>query len=116
MQENAIRGARKNRETLVPNLEDHKQLWRTFSWGAARGELDGLPFGAGLNIAHEAIDRHASGEKATVVAMRFIRKDGETTDYTYARMHELTNKFANVLPACTDRFANHSGNTTRYNL
>ena len=36
------------------------------SWAAARRQLDGLPGGRGLNIAHEAVDRHVlHGEAAT---------------------------------------------------
>ena len=33
-----------------------------FSWDDARKLLDGLPDG-GLNIAYEAVDRHAAGER-----------------------------------------------------
>jgi hypothetical protein len=43
-----------------PNLADYDQARADFTWEAARAELDGLPGGRGLNIAHEAVDRHAS--------------------------------------------------------
>jgi len=81
---------------VVPNLVDYEAGRVSFSWEAARQELDGLPTG-GLNIAHEAIDRHASGTRGDRVALRWIDKAGEIHDYTYARMQELTNRFANVL-------------------
>ena len=40
------------------NLQDYQAFAATFSWDHARSLLDGLP-GGGLNIAHEALDRHA---------------------------------------------------------
>ena len=42
---------------VAPNLWDYEEVRAGFTWDAARGELDGLP-GGGLNIAHEAVDRH----------------------------------------------------------
>ncbi|HJV55205.1 MAG TPA: acetate--CoA ligase, partial [Methylomirabilota bacterium] len=41
-----------------PNLGDYEAARTAFSWETARAELDGLPAGGGLNIAHEAVDRH----------------------------------------------------------
>ena len=49
---------------LLPNMPDLEAARRTFTWDAARAELDGLP-GGGLNIAHEAVDRHAAGPHAS---------------------------------------------------
>jgi acetyl-CoA synthetase len=69
----------------------------TFSWEQARADLDGLPGGRGLNIAHEAIDRHAGGARAEHVALRWISRDDEVHDFTYQDMRGLTNRFANVL-------------------
>src|SRR5213594_3163451 len=42
-----------------------------FWWQTARGWLDGLSHGRGLNIAHEAVDRHASGPRAGKAALRW---------------------------------------------
>ena len=64
---------------------------------AARRELGGLPDGRGLNIAHEAIDRHAAGPRSSHLALRWLGKRGEVEDYTYGRLQELTNRFANAL-------------------
>jgi acetyl-CoA synthetase len=51
------------KSTIHPSIPHHLQDYatecRAFSWGAARSALDGLP-GGGLNIAHEAIDRHVA--------------------------------------------------------
>ena len=44
---------------VAPNLIDYEQACRSFSWDQARGQLTGLPSG-GLNMAFEAVTRHAS--------------------------------------------------------
>jgi len=82
---------------LSPNLHDYEQARRSFSWEAARQELDGLPQGRGINIAYEAVDRHASSSRRDHLAIRWLGRDGTSHDFTYARLAELTNRFANVL-------------------
>jgi acetyl-CoA synthetase len=79
------------------NLADYDTAVRGFSWAAARAELDGLPGGRGLNIAHEAVDRHANGPRAGRIALRCVAKDGTVTDLSYASLREETNRFANLL-------------------
>ncbi len=81
---------------VVPNLHDYGQVRTAFSWDKARRELDGLP-GGGLNIAHEAVDRHAAGSRRDHLAIRWLGKNGERRDFTFTRLRELTNRFANVL-------------------
>ena len=58
---------RKRPEDYVgANLQDYEEYAKRFAWSQARALLDGLP-GGGLNIAHEAIDRHVlagRGEQA----------------------------------------------------
>lgn len=80
-----------------PNLMDYDEARATFSWEETRGYLDGLPGGAGLNIAHEAIDRHATGPRGRHVALRWIDGNRKPQDYTYFQLRGLTNCFANVL-------------------
>jgi acetyl-CoA synthetase len=82
---------------VEPNLKDYEQARRTFSWEAARRELDGLPDGRGLNIAHEAVNRHVTGPRRDRLAIRWLGKNGEVEDYTYHQLYNLTNRFANVL-------------------
>ncbi len=82
---------------VQPNLADYAQGRAEFSWERARRELSGLPDGRGLNIAHEAVDRHAEGPLAHRVAIRWIDKCGATQDFSYARLRDLSNRFANVL-------------------
>ena len=47
------------------NLQDYEEAARTFSWMQARAMLTGLPRG-GLNIAHEAVDRHVGEARLAV--------------------------------------------------
>ena len=69
-----------------------------FSWDDARAELSGLPGDpTSLNIAHEAVDRHAAGPDRDQLAIRWLGKRREVRDYTYGQLRHLTNQFANVL-------------------
>ena len=81
----------------APNLADYERACATFSWEAIRRKLDGLPRGRGLNIAYEAVDRHAAGARADRVALRFLRRDGTVENLTFAALRGETNRFANVL-------------------
>ena len=82
---------------IAPNLTDLEAARSAFSWEEARRrELDGLP-GGGLNIAHEAVDRHAAGPRAAHVALRWLGRSGERRDITYAELAVATSRFANVL-------------------
>jgi acetyl-CoA synthetase len=64
-------------------------------WEDARRALEGFP-GGGLNIAHEAVDRHASGPRAQHVALRWLAAAGGERDITFAKLAQLSNRFANV--------------------
>ena len=81
--------------TVRPNLDRYDAMRESFSWQELRRELDGLP-GGGLNLAHEAIDRHAA-RRGDKVAMYWEGAGGEEEQYTFAEMRDLTNRFANVL-------------------
>jgi acetyl-CoA synthetase len=82
--------------SVPPNLQDYDAARGAFSWTDARRELDGLP-GGGLNIAHEAVDRHAGGLRGDRIALRWLGKRGQVEEFTFARLRDLTNRFANVL-------------------
>ncbi|HVU97100.1 MAG TPA: acetate--CoA ligase [Puia sp.] len=79
------------------NLTDYESSRHTFDWQLERGRLDGLPGNRGLNISHEAVDRHAKTELADTIAIRWVRKDRSVKDFTYTDMHHLTSRFANAL-------------------
>ena len=82
-----------------PNLVDYERARAEFSWEAVRASLDGLPGGAGLNIAHEAVDRHAAGPRASKVALRCLGRGGDVRDLTYADLARATSRFAHALDA-----------------
>ena len=82
---------------MPPNLTDYRATCAAFSWGAARRELAGLP-GGGLNIAHEAVERHAQGARRDHVALRFLRPQG-VHELRYGELSHLTARFANLLRA-----------------
>jgi acetyl-CoA synthetase len=82
---------------VAPNVRDYGRAWSEFSWDEARRRLDGLPRGGGLNIAHEAVDRHTAGLHGNRVALRWISRAGARSDFTYDDLRGATNRFANVL-------------------
>ncbi len=81
---------------LPPNVPDYDAARASFRWEDARALLDGLP-GGGLNIAHEALDRHARGPRAGHVAIRWLGKRGEREEITYAELTARACRVANAL-------------------
>ena len=79
-----------------PQIGDYAERRAAFTWDEARGWLDGLPDGR-LNIAHEAVDRHAHGPLADVVALRFLSRTSPTTELTYAALARETDTVAVAL-------------------
>ena len=65
-------------------------------WEASRAALDGLP-GGGLNIAHEAVDRHLGTECADRVAIRWLGRRGARVELSYRDLAAETSRFANAL-------------------
>jgi len=81
---------------LKPNLLDYEEVYRSFSWESVADAFDGLPSG-GLNIAHEAIDRHADGPLSQKTALLWLGENGERRLYSFADMKKESARFANVL-------------------
>jgi acetyl-CoA synthetase len=82
----------------APNLVDYDAFRARFTWDEARRWLDGLPGGRGLNIAHEALDRHIAtlGDR---VALLWLGKKGAREAITYRDLHARACRFANALRA-----------------
>jgi len=80
------------------NSVDRPHIIRKSPWDEARRRLAGLP-GGGLNIAHEAVDRHAAGPRAARVALRWLGAQGARREISYRELAALSNRFANVLRA-----------------
>jgi acetyl-CoA synthetase len=81
----------------TPNLQDYNAFYPVFRWQNEREKLDGLPNGKGLNIAYEAVDRHADGPLSETIALRWIRKDKSVSELRYSDLRKRTAQFANVL-------------------
>jgi len=80
----------------VPCLADPDAARATFRWSDAAKQLSGLP-GGGLNIAYEAVDRHALGARRDHIALRWLDKSGKVHDFSYETLRQQSNRFANVL-------------------
>jgi len=83
-------------DNIGANLLDYEEYAKTFSWAQARALLGGLP-GDGINIAHEAIDRHVRMGRGDKLALRWIGRDEKVCDFTYLALGVAVNRFANVL-------------------
>ena len=90
---------KKNLKSLAvpPNFFDYNKICDRFSWEEVRRELDGLPAGKGLNIAHEAVDRHTVGLRGNRLAIRWLGTDSTVLDFTYGDLKKESNRFANLL-------------------
>jgi acetyl-CoA synthetase len=66
------------------------------SWDEARRSLSGLP-GGGLNIAYEAVDRHAGGPLARKVAIRWLPTEGSPRNISFLELSRLSNRFASLM-------------------
>ncbi|MEV3858173.1 acetate--CoA ligase [Streptomyces sp. NPDC050095] len=82
---------------LPAQLDDYDKTCAAFSWSWARSRLDGLPGGQGLNIAYEAVDRHAASGHGAHVALRCVARDDTLTTVTYRELAARSARFANVL-------------------
>ncbi|MDE3094129.1 MAG: acetate--CoA ligase [Acidobacteriota bacterium] len=78
------------------NMADYARERESFTWSEARRALEGLP-GGGLNMAHEALVRHARGPRRDHVALRCLGRGDERIDVTFAELDRGSNRFANVL-------------------
>ena len=82
---------------VVPNMPDYDRACREFSWESARRQLDGLPSGRGLNMAHECVDRHVSAGRGGKTAFVCLSQSGVRRTVTFAALKRDSNRFANVL-------------------
>ena len=77
------------------HLQDYDRTAKDFKWSDAEKEFSWYETGL-INIAHEAVDRHANSYRKNKVALFY--KDAERKEaYTYNEMKRMSNKAANVL-------------------
>ncbi|MDF9414222.1 acetate--CoA ligase [Brevibacillus laterosporus] len=77
------------------NLKDYDRTYEAFQWEDVEKQFSWYETGK-VNMAYEAIDRHAHSEKKDKVALVYSDSTREES-YTYAELSRLSNRFANVL-------------------
>jgi acetyl-CoA synthetase len=80
------------------NMPDYDALRGSFSWEDAKAEIEYFDGGL-LNIAHVAVDRHVQSGHGDQIALRWISKSGDASNFTFSDLQDRTNRFANVLKA-----------------
>jgi acetyl-CoA synthetase len=78
------------------NLRDYGAVSRSFRWEDANEKFTWSRTGK-INIAHEAIDRHAEDPVEGERCCLLYEADNRTEQITFSRMKELSNRFANLL-------------------
>ncbi|MGM0853542.1 MAG: acetate--CoA ligase [Bacillota bacterium] len=77
------------------NLESYENTYESFDWKDVEKEFSWAETGR-VNLAHEAIDRHAVSFRKNKVALYY--RDAERDEkYTYSDMKKMSNKAGNVL-------------------
>lgn len=77
------------------NLKNYDEMYKHFDWTETEKEFSWYETGK-VNMAYEAIDRHAATFRKNKVALYY--RDGERNEkYTFKEMKELSNKAGNVL-------------------
>ena len=80
-------------------MEDYDKLAADFDWKEAEKAFSWYETGK-VNIAHEAVDRHADSFRKNKVALYY--KDGSRNEsYTFGDLKKYSNKAANVLKNCS---------------
>jgi acetyl-CoA synthetase len=77
------------------NLKNYDETRSTFSWQEVEKAFSWSETGK-VNMAHEAIDRHAEGERKDKVALYYSDASRDES-YTFSEMKEKTNQAGNVL-------------------
>ncbi|MCM3757495.1 acetate--CoA ligase [Sporosarcina aquimarina] len=80
-------------------MQDYDKLAATFDWKEAEKAFSWYETGK-VNIAHEAVDRHADSFRKNKVALYY--KDGSRNEtYTFRDLKKYSNQAANVLKNCS---------------
>ncbi|MFH1588426.1 MAG: acetate--CoA ligase [Candidatus Diapherotrites archaeon] len=78
------------------NLTDYKKAVKGFKWKNYEKEIQWLGKNK-LNTASNSIDKHIGTVRENKVALIWESGEGTEKKFTFREMHELSNKFANVL-------------------
>ncbi len=77
------------------NLENYDEMYKQFDWKDSEKEFSWSETGL-VNMAYEAIDRHAESFRKNKVAL-YYRDGSRQEKYTFKEMKDLSNKAGNVL-------------------
>ena len=91
-----VQATRQELRPAQPGAPDYEALLATTGWAQVRANLAPTP-GGGLNIAHQAVDRHVDEGRGDVVALRCLAADGSATSTTYAELRRDVDRFAHLL-------------------
>jgi acetyl-CoA synthetase len=72
----------------VSNLTNYQQCYQNFNWPNKTQQP---------NIAYQAVDSHLNTPSEHKVALRWLGKENQSIDFTYADLAEQTSRFASVL-------------------
>jgi acetyl-CoA synthetase len=78
-------------------MSDYEALKASFDWEQLKEKIKSTSDYKGLNIAYEALDKQVQQGNGKKIAIRFINKQEKRIDYTYQKLKEVSNQFANVL-------------------
>ncbi|AUI37501.1 acetate--CoA ligase [[Bacillus] caldolyticus] len=82
------------------NLKNYEETYKQFQWSEVEKEFSWHETGR-VNMAYEAIDRHAESFRKNKVAL-YYRDAVRNEKYTFKEMKEMSNKVANVLKQAAD--------------
>ncbi|MBE4908294.1 acetate--CoA ligase [Bacillus luteolus] len=82
------------------NLKDYNETYNTHNWSDVEKNFSWSETGR-VNMAYEAIDRHATGNRKNKVAL-YYRDPLKEEKYTFKEMKEFSNKAGNVLKQIAD--------------
>ncbi|MCM3619480.1 acetate--CoA ligase [Sutcliffiella horikoshii] len=82
------------------NLEDYEQTYHNFDWSEVEKNFSFAETGR-VNVAYEAIDRHADSARKNKVAL-YYRDPERDEKYTFKEMKEMSNKAGNILKQTCD--------------
>jgi len=77
------------------NLKNYDELYETFDWEETKKHFSWYQTGK-VNMAYEAIDRHAYSDKKNKIAL-YYKDQSREEEYTFLDLMHLSNKAGNVL-------------------
>ena len=83
--------------TGVHQLHNYEEIAANFNWADVEKEFSWYESGQ-VNMAHEAIDRHADSYRKNKVAL-YYKDQNRNESYTFYEMKRMTNRAANLLKA-----------------